>query len=187
MQIKIFIISMLTIFLTGCPSGILQSNYLHSIEAGYEVDGNFDPLSPSAEEIDKINDKLKQLLKEKGYEISYESTSYGLLPQTGHTTHFHFDINKLHYVSGYVSISKRKFLVQFIEYEDKDNLGTFMTSDEDKGQILKVSAFITDFARANYKGRSIEVTDYINPTNISNKSEEPINYPAGNLSAHFKR
>ena len=156
--IAIIIVSML---MSGCPpmSAMLKHRDISNVEAGLGIDGT-EKIISSDEEVDILASQVIVLLEKQGFELLNSSISWGLQPLTGHTQNLGFKYPGTNSVHCYVRISKKEFLARFRELESKPQTNKFNTNSSDLAAIDKAVASLNQFAKQNFKGRTIRVSKF---------------------------
>lgn len=155
----------LVIVLAGCipPSAMLKSQNIQSVEAGFVADSETGKLLASNEEVDLCAIKIQEVLEEYGFTLSNKSSSFGLLPATGHTQNMGFSLAGNIYTSAYAEISKSKIKVVFREMEREHGSDVFETTEEEFSSIKAASAAVVKYLKTKIGQRSVRVAFYENP------------------------
>lgn len=161
MKSRLLIIVLLCQFILACiPSSMMTLNRdVQYIEVGLGVDGAQKILT-SNEAVDTLAVDIISLMKNQGYVLNYQSTSWGLLPFTGHTQNMSFSKPENRSIYCYVKISKKEFGAYFREIESEPRSGKFLTSLDDKVSIDKTLTAINELTRKTFKKRASRVSKF---------------------------
>ena len=162
---RVFTSFFLVIFLAGCipPSAMLKSQNIQSVEAGFVADSETGRLLASNEAVDLFAIKIQEVLEEHGFSLSNKSTSFGLLPATGHTQNMDLSLAGNVYTSAHAEISKSKIRVVFREMEREHGSNVFVTTAEEINSIKAASEAVDKYIKTKIGQRSVRVTFYDNP------------------------
>ncbi len=157
---RILFIGAVSAFLVGCPpmDPVLKSRDIQVIEAGHVIDNEAERLFSNDEEVDRFSLLISDVLRKQGFYLAYSSTSWGLLPLTGHTQNMSYKTKSNEYISCSVTVSKTEFKARFVEYEEKLKSNNYVTSTEDKAQIIRAAKALTDLAKEIFNERAIHVS-----------------------------
>lgn len=159
-MMRILFIGAVSAFLVGCPpmDRVLKSRDIQVIEAGHAIDNDTERLLSNDEVVDKFSLQISDVLRRQGFYLAYSSTSWGLLPLTGHTQNMNYKTKNNEYISCSVTVSKTEFTARFVEYEEKLKSNKYVTSTEDKAQITRAVKSLTDLAKEMFNERAIHVS-----------------------------
>jgi len=157
---QIVVIIAASILLSGCPpmDKVLRSRDVEVIQAGKAVDNKAVRLLTSDRDVDEFSLEISEVMKEQGFHLAYSSSSWGLLPLTGHTQNMSYKTVNNEHVSCSVIVSKTEFTVRFVEYERKINSDEYSTSMEDRKQISRTAKALTALAKRKFDERAIHVS-----------------------------